>query len=207
MRTTVDLALRKERTAGELAEALRETRTEIDRLTALAGTLLERAELTHGPLERAPVDVRALVEEALGAARGVASERGVTLRVEGPAHLPADLHALSLRRALDNLLSNALRFAPGGSEVVVQLSSPPGRLVLEVRDQGIGIPPQEREAVFEPFHRLDHSGTGTGLGLSLVREVAQRHGGRAYVADGPGPGARLVLELPQGALLAQSERR
>ncbi len=105
------------------------------------------------------------------------------------------MHAPSVRQAVDNLLHNALRFSPEGGSVTVTLAPSGERVSLAVADEGPGIAEAEREAVFEPFHRTrGQQGPGTGLGLTIVREIARRHGGTARVAPS-GPGATVVLEL------------
>lgn len=196
MRTSLDLALWKERTPEELRESLQETRREVERLSVLAGNLLDLASFGRGGFGVAPADLRELLEEAADAARAEAEGRGVWLTVEGPRPAPGTFHAPSVRQAVDNLLSNALRFAPRGTEIALRLEHLGEGWRLSVRDRGPGIPREHREAVFAPFYRVEPAGPGTGLGLAVVQEVARRHGGRAYVADTEGLGAEVVLELP-----------
>ena len=198
MRTTLDLALRRERTEDELRRALHETRREVDRLTEVAATLLELSapEGPATPGDEPNADLRELLDEAAAAAEAHATLREVRIRIEGPAHAPARVDARGLRRALDNLLSNALRFSPAGSTVLLELAArPDGGYAIAVEDTGPGIPPERCEDVFRPFVRLEDDGEGAGLGLALVREVARRHGGNAFVGE-RARGARLVLELP-----------
>jgi signal transduction histidine kinase len=95
---------------------------------------------------------------------------------------------------VDNLLSNALRFAPRGSTVTASVERAGDKWRLSVQDEGPGVPEAQQEAIFQPFHRPDKSSSGAGLGLAIVQDVARRHGGRAYVAAG-GPGARFVVEM------------
>ncbi|WP_375768430.1 HAMP domain-containing histidine kinase [Archangium gephyra] len=196
MRTSLDLALWKERDAQSLREALEETRREVERLSALAGNLLDLASFGRGGWEVRAGDLREVVEDAAAAARAEAEGRGVWVTVEGPEPAPCTFHASSVRQAVDNLLANALRYAPKGTEIAVRLEREGERWRLSVRDQGPGIPAEHRESVFQPFHRVEPKGAGTGLGLAVVQEVAKRHGGRAWVADARGPGAEVVLELP-----------
>ncbi|MFE2181191.1 sensor histidine kinase [Streptomyces sp. NPDC059455] len=103
----------------------------------------------------------------------------------------------ALSRAIRNLLDNAVRYAH--HHVEVGLDTTENEAVLCVRDDGAGIPPADRDRVFDRFTRLDDARSrdagGSGLGLAIVREVATHHGGRACVEDG-GPGARLALHLP-----------
>jgi signal transduction histidine kinase len=145
-----------------------------------------------------------LLEDASAAARAQAEERGVWVTVDAPGPAPCVLHASSVRQALDNLLANALRFAPRGTEISLRAERRDTLWRVSVRDRGPGIPVEHREKVFAPFYRVETSGPGTGLGLAVVEEVARRHGGRAYVADTQGPGAELVLELPEAGPAAVS---
>jgi signal transduction histidine kinase len=196
MRTSLDLALWKERDAASLREALEETRREVERLSALAGNLLDLASFGRGGWEVRAGDLREVVEDAAAAARAEAEGRGVWVLVEGPESAPCSFHAASVRQAMDNLLANALRYAPKGTELCVRLAREGNRWRLSVRDRGVGISAEHRESVFLPFHRVEPKGAGTGLGLAVVQEVAKRHGGRAWVAAVEGPGAEVVLELP-----------
>ncbi len=111
--------------------------------------------------------------------------------------LPVQGVAKLLRRAVRNLLENARRHAAG--EVTLSLLTTPGLAQIRVCDQGPGVPPELRERIFEPFYRLpgatERDG-GVGLGLALVKSIAQRHGGRAFCEGSPGGGACFVIELP-----------
>ena len=108
-----------------------------------------------------------------------------------------------LRRAVRNLLENARRYSQGAIELQLarEGQGPDARAVLRVCDHGPGVPPAQRERIFEPFYRLPGASEregGVGLGLALVRSIAQRHGGSAHCADRPDgqPGACFVLALP-----------
>ncbi|ATB32741.1 two-component sensor histidine kinase [Melittangium boletus DSM 14713] len=197
MRTSLDLALWKERDARSLREALEETRREVVRLSALAGNLLDLASFGRGGWEVRAGDLREVVEDAATAARAEAEGRGVWITVEGPEPAPCAFHAASVRQAMDNLLANALRYAPPGTEISVRLEQEEARWRLSVRDRGPGIAAEHWESVFQPFFRGDAKGAGTGLGLAVVQEVARRHGGLAYVTRVDAPGTQLVLELPE----------
>jgi len=195
MRTSLDLALRRERSPEELKVALHDTREEVDRLGALATQLLDMAAMSQqsAPLERC--DLTELVADAVDAARADAQERGIELDFESAIAVEAWVWSESIRRALDNLLSNALKYAQ--KRIVVSLADQGEHCVLSVLDDGPGIAKAERELIFEPFHRVRGGAAGSGLGLSLVREVARSHGGRAYVREST-TGADLVLEVKRG---------
>lgn len=200
MRTSLDLALRRERSAEELKEALRETRDEVDRLAVLSNRLLDTVSARRAEVAREEVDLAALARDAVAAASAEGEARGLVVRLAEGAPVRATVDAGAVRQAVDNLLANALRFAPVGSEVMLEVTAKEGVAALSVTDSGPGIPEAEREAVFEPFHRAaGGQRKGAGLGLTIVREVARAHGGRAYVADSP-RGAKVVIELPLAAL-------
>jgi signal transduction histidine kinase len=196
MRTSLDLALRRERPVAELLAALRDTRDEVDRLGALATKLLDVASLAHENPPHEAHDVSAIVREAVTAAAAEAARRGLHVQLEAATDVVAHVHAEAVRRALDNLLSNALKYAQ--HEIAVSLEASAQQLVLRVRDDGPGIPEAERELVFEPFHRVRGGAPGTGLGLAIVREVASAHGGIAGVVP-TAQGAELMLTLARGA--------
>lgn len=195
MRTGLDLALRRERGAEELRTVLEDNRREVDRLASVAGALLELS-AAGGALDLQQGDLRVLLDEAAAGTWAEADRRGVSLRVVGPDEAGCRMDAMAVRRAVDNLLANALRYAPRGSEVRLELAHRDGHWEVAVQDAGRGIPETHREDVFTPFHRLERDAGGVGLGLSLVREVARGHGGDARVVESPGAGARVLLTLP-----------
>ncbi|MFP2907788.1 ATP-binding protein [Pyxidicoccus sp. 3LFB2] len=200
MRTSMDLALRRERDPEELRASLREARREVDRLAVLAERLLDLAAVGRGAWDRKKGDLSEVLTQAVEGARAEAERRGLLIRLDAPGPAEARFDAGGLRQAVDNLLSNAMKFSPDGGALRVRLSREAERYRVSVADDGPGIPPAEREAVFAPFHRLVDTASGkpgAGLGLAIVREVAARHGGRAYVADVPvGQGTEVVIELP-----------
>lgn len=195
LRTECDLALRKQRSVDELRAALQAVRDDVDRLGSLAGALLDLQAVRHLGFDRKEGDLGDLAREACAGLRTVADAHQVELRVrvEGPARARFDERAL--RQAVDNLLGNALKHAPRGSTIEVVVARRGDRWQLAVEDAGPGVPVTEAERIFEPFQRSG-PGTGAGLGLAIVREVAARHGGRAYVdTSHPPPGARFVVEI------------
>ena len=128
-----------------------------------------------------------------------AAERGITLRVDGESFtLPAD--AAWLRRALVNLLSNALRHTPPGGEVVLSAQMQDREAIFTVRDTGEGIAPEHLPKVFDRFYRADaarlHNGTGAGLGLSIVQSIMKLHGGSVAVESTLGQGTTVTLRFP-----------
>lgn len=194
MRTTLDLALRKERSSDELRQALTDARAEVDRLARLAAALLDVAAAGRG-WDLQEGDLAALIDEAAEGVRAAAEDAGVWVEVEVQRPARARFNATALRQAIDNLLSNALRFAPKGTAIHLTLKRQASAWQIGVRDRGPGIPEAERAAVFAPFHRGDSRG-GSGLGLAIASEVMRQHDGRAAaLTPGDGPGALVVLEL------------
>jgi signal transduction histidine kinase len=104
------------------------------------------------------------------------------------------------RRVLVNLLDNAIKYSPDGGDVTVSVETHMGVVRISVADQGLGIPPSERERIFEKFYRLDpglrRGVGGTGLGLYISRQYVNQMGGRLWVDPGGGPGTTFHVELP-----------
>jgi signal transduction histidine kinase len=206
VRTSVDVALRRERPAEHLQEVLVDVRDEVDRLARLATRILDVAAAGQGSWDRAPGDLAELTLEAVEACRPAAEARGLIVEVRAEGPVPAIFHAGGVRQAVDNLLANALRFAPERSTVLVRAwSLPGGGAAVSVHDDGPGIPEQERERLFEPFWKAG-PGAGAGLGLAIVSEIARKHGGRAYAAPVAGRGTTIVLELGGEPLRAAAGR-
>ena len=181
---------------------------ETERMSLLVDDLLLLARLDEGrPLERDPVDLAAVVGEAVDAARVVEPGRPIELSSE-PATVTGD--AARLRQVLDNLLSNARTYTPAGSPVSVGLRRLGGKVELSVADRGPGLTEDEATRVFERFYRADGSRTrasgGTGLGLSIVAAVTEAHGGTAEARPTPGGGATFVVTLPLGSSDGSSPR-
>ncbi len=183
MRTEIDLALRKERDADELRRALAEARTEVDRLSALAQRLLDLAALRSVSLARQVEDLVPIVRDAVQAIAHEAEARRIAVELDVPSRAEARIAATRIRQALDNLLANALRFAPDGSRIEVGLRAGARGWELSVADHGEGVPLADRARIFEPFFRAHGDGKGSGLGLAIVREIAHEHGGEISLAE------------------------
>jgi len=184
---------------ADLATSMHHIRSEADRMSELVNDLLLLARLDHErPVERVPVDLRDVVEEAVAAARVAAPDRPVSLLAPAPVAVLGD--AGRLRQVIDNLLTNALRYTPAGTPIEVRAWSAGPVAVLDVIDHGPGIEPGERVGIFEPFHRSDPSRAratgGVGLGLAIVSAIAKAHDGEVGVVDTPGGGATFWMRLP-----------
>jgi signal transduction histidine kinase len=159
--------------------------------------------LTEGevPVPQALVDLSSLAEAVAEEMEPLGERRGVRVAsTVGPGTIAVG-DPLSLRRALTNLLENGIRYSREGGHVVIEDGdSPPGWIRVVVRDDGIGIPVEEQQKVFDRFYRVDRSRSraegGSGLGLSIVAKIAAEHGGRVDLQSEPGVGSRFVLTLP-----------
>ncbi|RFS82360.1 sensor histidine kinase [Actinomadura spongiicola] len=184
----------------DLAKAMSRIESEAERMGRLVDEMLLLARLDQGrPLEREPVDLAALAADAVADAAVVEPGRPLILDADAPVVVTGD--AGRLRQVLDNLLANVRRHTPPGTAATVRVSDRDGDAVLEVADEGPGIPAVDRPRVFERFYRADPSRSrdrgGSGLGLSIVAAVAEAHGGRASVADAPGGGTVFTITLPR----------
>jgi two-component system OmpR family sensor kinase len=187
-----------------LDDAMRRVEQEAVRMGLLVDDLLLLAKLDQGrPLAAEPVDLGAVVEDAVTDLRAVDPARPVTVRIE-PVTVVGD--EPSLRQAVGNLLANARAHTPAGTAVHISVSSEDSDAVIAVADEGPGIAPSAAERVFERFYRADPSrqrpgaAGGSGLGLAIVVSIAQAHGGSVALDTAVGQGARFVVRLPrQGA--------
>jgi signal transduction histidine kinase len=179
------------RTRDEIIGHLVEQAEKLDRLLS---DLLDLDRLRHGsagPKFRA-TDVAALVHQ-------VADGYGQDGRVEIDAEpVVAEVDAARLERIVENLLANAIKHTPPGTDVRVRVAANGDTFLLTVDDRGDGIPEHDRESVFELFNRGEahESLPGAGIGLALVAQFAAVHHGRAWVEDSPGGGASFRVELP-----------
>ncbi|HSN26020.1 MAG TPA: HAMP domain-containing sensor histidine kinase [Kofleriaceae bacterium] len=196
IRTELDLALRRERSPEELKEALRSVRGETGRLCELASSLLDLQAFRHHGFDQQPQDLVPIVEEACHAIAPLAEAKQVAIRRDVPLRAVAQLDDRAIRQAIDNLLANALRYAPEGSAIDVVLERRGDSWRFAVADRGPGIPAEQVDDIFEPFHRIGTSAGGGGLGLAIVREVMQRHHGRWGVDLSHRPGACVYITLP-----------
>lgn len=204
------LELVRDGEAGELTEQqdafLEVVDRNAERLLRVVGDLLFVAQLDAGslPLERGTVDLRRLAQDAAASAEPLAAERGIALSLELgdlPAHVPGD--ASRLAQALDNLVSNALKFTPGGGTVAVRAAAANGHVELAVADTGPGITDADQQRLFERFFRTASAGEqavpGTGLGLAITKAIVEAHGGTIGVASEPGAGSEFRIVLPAAA--------
>ena len=198
----VQLASRAQSPAARSA-ALEELARGVERARRLVQQLMDFARLDSAvPLQAfAPLNLASLAREVVGGYAPRAEAQDVDLGVDAPGALHAFGAEPELRSLLENLVDNALRYAPAGSPVTVSLREAHGMVELSVVDAGRGIPLAERERVFERFHRVAGDSTrGTGLGLAIVKAIVERHHGTIELADAdpgaPRPGLSVSIRLP-----------
>jgi heavy metal sensor kinase len=202
LKAELELALRRARTPEALVESVRSAAEETDRLTRLAEDLLVLARADRGrlPVRREDLDVGELIRETLGTFSGRASELGVALEPSVKEGVRARVDEARMRQAVGNLIDNALRHTPRGGRVTVELAHRDGALSIEVADTGEGFAPSFLPLAFEPFSRADvargRNDGGAGLGLAIVRAVAEAHGGTVEAENRPDGGAVVVLRIP-----------
>ena len=197
-----EYSLEKERSGEEYREALRVVRKQGRRMSALIDDMLAYTRLDQSP-ERYPfvrLELSRLALEAAEETRLLHAE-DVTLETEIEEGLFVEGNAMLLRRLTHNLLSNACRY--GNGLVRIRLVREGERICLSVEDNGPGIPPEEREKIFDRFYRGDasRSGEGTGLGLAMVKKIAQMHGAELRLESAPDAGSCFFVFFPQDGTL------
>ncbi len=222
LQLALSLASRDEEVPRQLARIEREA----DRLEQLiARTLkLARLERQSAPIAADALEVGELLRDIVADVRIEADARGCSVRLSAEGPLPGSGDAELLRSAFENVIRNAVRYGPAGSEVLVEarslervpvtagdlsqgVSAGGGGgardLDITVRDHGSGVPEQDLEAIFEPFYRVgaarDREGGGEGLGLAIAARAIQRHGGRIEAHNAPGGGLEVMIRLPARA--------
>jgi len=175
----------------------------VERMNHLVSNLLDLGRIEAGiGLDLAMIPIYEVVEKTVGALQVQATQKRVKVKIEAPHQtiplLEADQELLL--RALYNLLDNAIQFTDSGGQVVISLEASPDRMLIKVRDTGMGIAPVDLPHVFEKFYRgaqqLGKTHRGTGLGLAIVKSIAERHGGRVWVESQLGKGSTFFLSFP-----------
>ena len=172
-----------------------------DRLTRLVDDILFVARVDAGrlSLDLQDIDIVDVVTKTVESARPVAARKDLTLKLDAETDR-LELHADPVRigELLDNLMSNAIKFTPEGGVVTVLVARDDGTVHLEVKDTGVGIPPDEVEKLFERFFRASTSSvaSGTGLGLSITKSIVEAHRGKIWVESTLGEGTTFLVDLP-----------
>jgi heavy metal sensor kinase len=201
MRAELDVSLMDEDLPPAAREALESTREEVNRMSRIVNNLLTLARVDEGRLEllMTNVDLSDAIESAARPLRPLANAKQLRLELTGE-RCEARADPQRLHQALTNLIENAIKFSQTQGEVTVTSWRRNGEVGVTVKDTGPGIPPDARTHVFDRFYRADparrRDGSGSGLGLSICREIAEAHGGRIWVESEVGKGAAFSLALP-----------
>jgi two-component system, sensor histidine kinase len=211
LRTGLEL-LKLEPSPQVVSRAKATMERQVANLTRLVDDLLDVSRISRGKiaLQRTVLDARQRVSDTVAAAQPSANGKNLTMELQVPDHpVMVDADPVRLEQMLGNLIGNAMKFSLPGGQIRVSLAAEDGWAVMRVQDTGIGIPPGHLDKVFELFGQaaasLDRSQGGLGIGLTVVRLIAELHGGRAQVfSAGVGQGTEAVVHLPlqsqQGAI-------
>ena len=197
----IEVALRADRSPREYRDVLRSNLEEVEQLITLAENLLLLSRLRmETALPRHTVELESLLMDVVDTGARLADGRDVIVRL-GPVE-PLVVHGdqLTLRRAIVNLVENAIKYTGAGGTVELSLERAGRHAVVAVSDTGVGMNPEDAERIFEPFVRLDGARAtdngGAGLGLSIVRSIVVAHAGRLSVETAPGVGSTFTMRLP-----------
>ncbi|MGQ9599298.1 MAG: ATP-binding protein [Anaerolineae bacterium] len=201
---------------GELEEPQKGALEVILERSLVLRDLVEQITALWGAGARAPVrelvDLTELVEAASTDFKALAERSGLTLSTEIEFPVPPIYGEVGqLRKVIDNLVANALKFTPTGGQVTIRLGYADGQAVLQVADTGIGIAPEHHERIFERFYQVDGTTRrrygGSGLGLAVVKEITEAHGGAVMVQSRLGQGSTFTVTLPTAAVSGRPESR
>ena len=184
------------------AEFMQDINHEIDRLTGIITDLLVLTRLdSQEEMKRGAVDMSELTQETIRLLTPAAEKRRQTLTADVQEGLSMYGDRIKLNQILYNLMDNAIKYTPEEGTVHVSLKEEDGNLVWRVRDNGIGIPPEDQEHIFERFYRVDKARSretgGTGLGLSIVRQMVKMHDGTISVHSEAGKGSEFIVIFPR----------
>lgn len=185
----------------DIREFLESIKISTNQALLVVDDLLTTQKSEHGKLiiVREPCDLLTLISDACRRAQATTSAHSIAWSV--PSVCPA-IYADSMRitQVMDNLLSNAIKYSPLGGEILVRVKTGQSEVEISVMDNGVGIPVEQQELVFEKFYRVDNTAArraeGLGLGLSIVKTIVNLHGGRVWVESTPGRGSTFYVTLP-----------
>ena len=185
-------------------------RTAGNRLLGHLNDLLDLAKLEAGrmTIERRPAELELSVRAVAEELRGVLQERNLAVQVVGRSGGFVWVDPDRIMQVVRNLLANAIKFSPLGGLIVIRLRDQGHQVELAIEDQGVGIPEDEVDVIFDSFVQSRHTKTGaggTGLGLAICREIVRAHGGRIWAENSPDSGAVFRLTIPRGETAAGSD--
>jgi two-component system NtrC family sensor kinase len=182
-------------------EFLNRIRSSVQNITSLVDDLLDLSRIESGfDTRREVLHLEKILNFSLDTLEGQIKVKDLSIQMDIDEKLP-DVRGnpVRLRQLLDNLLGNAAKYSPQGSTIDVSLHSEDNQVILRVADQGVGIPPSEKERIFEKFYRASNvpdEVSGTGLGLAIVKSIVDSHQGRIWVESSKGKGSTFFVVLP-----------
>jgi two-component system, OmpR family, heavy metal sensor histidine kinase CusS len=209
LRGEAEVALTRTRTAAEYREVIELSIEEYHGLASLIDSLLflARAENAETPLDRLTFKVGPEVDTILDFYDAAAREQSIALSRQGDADLNADVRLV--RRALSNLVANALQHTSAGGQIVLTVSQTNGSVEIQVQDTGSGIKPEHLPRIFNRFYRVDPARAsdsgGVGLGLAIVKSIMELHGGSVDAKSEPGKGTSITLTFLQERPVSQAD--
>ena len=202
LRGELEAAAQQELITPELRETLGSALEETVRLSGIVESLMAISRLDAGEarVELAHFDLAELTSGTTEQMRLLAEDKDIALRCEAERQVRVEGDRARLKQVIVNLVDNAIKYTPAGGLVKVKVQASNGRAVIEVNDNGVGIPPEAAPHIFERFYRVDKARSrqmgGAGLGLSIVKAIVTAHGGQVKVESVEGKGSRFLVELP-----------
>ncbi len=198
----LEIALRSKRTAGEYEEILISAQEEVMRLSKVVQNLLQlsRADSGEIQLQLETVDLTALLSDICEDAMILAEDKSITVHFDAGEAIHTRGDRVRLHQALLNVIDNAIKYTPAGREIFVTMTRRDDLVDINVRDTGIGIPPEDLQKIFNRFYRVDKARSqnirGHGLGLSIVKSIVEAHNGRIDIRSAVDRGTTFVITLP-----------
>jgi signal transduction histidine kinase len=186
-------------------ELLGIAQTNTDRLFRMVSDILDLARIEAGRFEirREPFDVAMGARAAMDRLRRLAQDRGITLSLQSADGLPVvSADGVRMDQVFTNLLANALKFTRQGGQITVVVNERLNDILVQIRDSGMGIPPEHLDRIFDRFYRVPLPAgervEGSGLGLSICKAIVEEHGGQIWVESSVGTGSTFSFTIPKG---------
>jgi heavy metal sensor kinase len=198
MRSVGEVGLQQAGTAEEYQDIIGSMLEEVNRLTSLIDDLLTiaRADAGQIPLRPSTFGAMDLAREAGGLLEVLIEDKGQRVRFEGSEKATLEGDRPLLRQVLVNIIHNAVKYSPAGGLVSVRVSEEDTGCMIEVSDDGPGIPKEHQAKIFDRFYRVNQTGSGAGLGLSIAQWVVRVHGGEIRLKDAPDGGCTFQIRMP-----------
>jgi signal transduction histidine kinase len=214
IRSVGEVSLQEQKSPAEYRDVIGSMLEEVDRLTRLLESLLVLSRADAGTIQllRSDISLLGVVREASSLVEVLAEEKRQHIAIEGDETLLVSGDRLILRQAIINLLDNAIKHSPAESRIFVRVQgATDNRVILDVIDQGTGIPKEHRHHIFDRFYRVDKARTrewgGAGLGLSITRWAVEAHGGGIELISEEGKGSTFRISLSQARQSASAQKQ